>query len=215
MLRGHILLRWEKLLVWCRAGLHMTAETLGASQVRAIQHADGKHQTRHDEFLHELAQVCASSEWLKCYMGRLWLRRFLQTTMILQMLLTGNLSSTITTLAPTQATESWVLSTLDSSAKQRKRRQEAKASSKWACLMLTAYICTKVRCAIIWHLNMCWVATRNTIWRPAMRQLTCQEAYIFLHLMHECAPCFTSCYPVKEESHSTYIHGQTIWTNHP
>ena len=49
----------------------MTAETLGASQVRAIQHADGKYQTRHDEFLHELAQVCASSGWLKCYM--VWL----------------------------------------------------------------------------------------------------------------------------------------------
>lgn len=32
----------------------MTAETLGASQVRAIQHADGKYQTRHDKFLHEL-----------------------------------------------------------------------------------------------------------------------------------------------------------------
>ena len=38
--------------------------TLGVSQVRAIQHADGKYQTRHDKFLHELAQVCVSSQWL-------------------------------------------------------------------------------------------------------------------------------------------------------
>ena len=26
---------------------------------------------------------------------------------------------------------------------------------------------------------------------------------------------FLLAYPVKEESHSTDIHGQTIWTNHP
>ena len=42
----------------------MTAVTLGASQVRAIQHADGKYQTRHDKFLHELAQVCVSFQRL-------------------------------------------------------------------------------------------------------------------------------------------------------
>ena len=49
----------------------MAAETLGASQVRAIQHADGKYQTRHDKLMRKLAQVCVSPEWLKCYMGRL------------------------------------------------------------------------------------------------------------------------------------------------
>ena len=54
----------------------MTAGTLGSSQVQAILHADGKYQTRHDEFLHELAQVRASSEWLICYMGRLGYRCF-------------------------------------------------------------------------------------------------------------------------------------------
>ena len=49
----------------------MAAETLGASQVRAIQHADGKYQTRHDKLMHKLGQVWVSPEWLKCYRGRL------------------------------------------------------------------------------------------------------------------------------------------------
>ena len=54
----------------------MTAETLGASQVKAIQHAGGNHKTCHDEFLRELAQACASAKWLQRYMGRLDQRRF-------------------------------------------------------------------------------------------------------------------------------------------
>ena len=48
----------------------MTADTLGASQLRAIQHADGKYQIRHDKLMRERAQVCVSSEWLKCYMAK-------------------------------------------------------------------------------------------------------------------------------------------------
>lgn len=54
----------------------MTAETLGASQVKAIQHAGGNHQTCYDEFLRGLAQACASAKWLQRYMGRLDQRRF-------------------------------------------------------------------------------------------------------------------------------------------
>ena len=54
----------------------MTAETLGASQVQAIQHAGGNHHTCHDEFLRELAHACASAKWLQSCMGRLDQRRF-------------------------------------------------------------------------------------------------------------------------------------------
>ena len=62
----------------------MTAETLDASQVKAIQHAGGNHQTCHDEVLHELAQACASAKWLQRYMGRLDQRRFYGATEIPQ-----------------------------------------------------------------------------------------------------------------------------------
>ena len=54
----------------------MIAETRGASQVQAIQHAGGNHHTCHDEFLRELAHACASAKWLQRCMGRLDQRRF-------------------------------------------------------------------------------------------------------------------------------------------
>ena len=112
------LLRQSKLSAWCRAGLHMTAETLGASQVKAIQHAGGKHNLRHAEFLHEeVAQVCASSEWLKCYMGRLGQRRFYRQRNTTAMVLKRRLSSSVTTLAP-RARGPWVSSTWGSSTMQ-------------------------------------------------------------------------------------------------
>ena len=107
----------------------MTAETLDASQVKAIQHAGGNHQTCHDEVLHELAQACASAKWLQRYMGRLDQRRFYRQQKYHSdgayrkaVILSNN--------ARTQLKREDLEYRAHEAAPQCKRRQEAKASSK-------------------------------------------------------------------------------------
>ena len=90
--------------------------------MRAIQRADGKYQTRHDKSMRELAQVEMLRGWAV-------IKALLQTTMILHMLLTVNLSSTVTTLAPKLKRQDPEYRAHEP-ALQSKRCQEAKASSK-------------------------------------------------------------------------------------
>ena len=81
----------------------MTAETLGASQVQAIQHASGNHHTCHDEFLRELAHACASQSLLNgCNAAWVGWTKGVSTDNrnTTAMVLTGRLSSLVTTLAP-------------------------------------------------------------------------------------------------------------------
>lgn len=53
LLHGYVILRRGKSSTGCRAGLHMTAGTLGYSQMQAIQHVDGKYQ-------HAMTSCCMS-----------------------------------------------------------------------------------------------------------------------------------------------------------
>jgi len=81
-----------------RAGLHMTAETMrGLPMLASIQKADCMLQISHDNSLSELAQLCISPQWFKTYNGRLVCTDNKDTIM---MLLTGRLSSIVTTHEP-------------------------------------------------------------------------------------------------------------------
>ena len=175
LLHGYILLSREKLSAWCRAGLHMTANTLGASQVRAIQHADGKYQTRHDKFMRELTQVCVSSEWLKCYMGRLWLRRFYRQQWYYRCSYRKPVIHSNNTRTQIEATGTWVSSTWGSSAMQTSPRSQGlfKVSLLDVWLLTTVQRYTAQSFDILTCVGL---PPDNTRWRPAMRQLTCQEA---------------------------------------
>ena len=67
-----VLLTQINLSAGCRAGLHMTAETMrGQPMLASTQKADCMLQISHDNSLSELAQLCISPEWFKTYKGRL------------------------------------------------------------------------------------------------------------------------------------------------
>ena len=173
LLHGYILLSREKLSAWCRAGLHMTAETLGASQVWAIQHADGKYiQTRHDKFMRELAQVCVSFEWLKCYMGRLWSRRFYKQQWYYRCSLQEachphshpNWSDRILSIEHMRQL---------CNANIAKKPRPLQSKLAWCWLLTTVQRYTAQSSDILICVGL---PPDNTRWRQAMRQLTCQEA---------------------------------------
>ena len=62
----------NKLSAGFKVGLHMTAETRrGLQMLASIHMADCMLQISHDNSLPELAQLCASSQWIETYKGRL------------------------------------------------------------------------------------------------------------------------------------------------
>ena len=153
----------------------MAAETLGASQVRAIQHADGKYQSRHDKFMRELAQVCVSSEWLKCYTGRLWFRRFYRQQWYY-------ICSLQETCHPQyqHSHPNWrdrILSIehmrqlCNANAAKKPRPLQSKLAWRWLLTSVQRYT-VQSSDIFIWF----GLPPDSTKWQPAMRQLTCQDA---------------------------------------